>query len=242
MFLLPALKLPDVFAPAPKPSPLKLEMPPKPPDQAVVPAPPPPPEPEEQQEVGKGPDQEALPSVAPTKQGEPAKAIEIPKAADATKSVEPMAEKEPPSYPYSIYLGSFRSEDVLQRALEAYREKGLLPYPARVDLGQKGVWFRVFSGHFETREKAAAFIRERRIADGETRNTRFAVLLGRYSSRREAQETLGPLIGRGCHPYIIEENAASFRVYTGAFYRDEDAKAELAWLASKGITGRIVKR
>jgi len=137
---------------------------------------------------------------------------------------------------------SFRREDTLQRALETYRGKGLSPYPVRVDLGAKGVWFRVFTGHFETRQEAQAFILEHPVSDGEARNTRFAVLIGTHASRQAAEAEMRALQSRGCHPYVIEEGPSRFRIYSGAFYRDEDAKTELSRLASKGVEGRIVKR
>lgn len=99
---------------------------------------------------------------------------------------EDLKQVEARSYPYAVYLGSFRREDVLQRALETYREQGLSPYPVRMDLGPKGIWLRVFTGFFETREKADAFIKKKRVADGASRNTKFAVLIGTCSSRQEA--------------------------------------------------------
>jgi cell division septation protein DedD len=260
IFLLPAVKLPDLFHPAQEPPPVKLEMPPKPPPQETAQAPFPSPAPVAERVSETSAQEGFLPSVEMTKEiekieereaaeeretaneGEAAKAIESPKAEDSAKAVKKMDPVQTTSYPYSIYLGSFRKEDVLQKALENYRDKGLSPYPVRVDLGTKGVWFRVFAGHFETRGKAEAFIEKHEIPDAETRNTKFAVLIGTHASRPEAEAKLRDLGGRGCHPYIIEEIPFRLRVYTGAFYREEDAKAELAWLASKGVQGRIVER
>ena len=248
MFLLPAVKLPDLFHPAQEPSPVKLEMPPTPPTRATVQAPLPSPAPVAERVTETTPQEGFLPSVEKTKEIETtkerktAKAIETTKAMDSAKATETMDPVQGPSYPYSIYLGSFRKEDVLQKALENYRAKGLSPYPVRVDLGTKGVWFRVFAGHFETRGKAEAFIDRHEVQDGEARNTKFAVLIGIHASRPEAEAKVRDLGGRGCHPYIIEESPSRLRIYTGAFYRDEDAKTELAWLASKGVQGRIVAR
>jgi cell division septation protein DedD len=260
IFLLPAVKLPDLFHPAQEPPPVKLEMPPKPPPRETAQAPLPSPAPVAERVSETTAQEGFLPSVEMTKksekieereaaeEGETAKeseaekAIESPKAEDPAKAVKTMDPVQTTSYPYSIYLGSFRKEDVLQKALENYKDKGLSPYPGRVDLGAKGVWFRVFAGHFETRGKAEAFIENHEIPDAETRNTKFAVLIGTHASRPEAEAKVRDLKGRGCHPYIIEESPSHLRIYTGAFYRDEDARTELARLASRGVQGRIVER
>jgi cell division septation protein DedD len=150
--------------------------------------------------------------------------------------------EEAKSYPYSVYLGSFKKEDAVRKALALYRKRGLSPYLVRMDLGAKGVWLRVYDGHFETREKADIFVKKNRIPDAKTNHTRYAVLIGVYSSLAEAQARMRSLSQAGCHPYIIGEKAPHIRVYTGAFYREEDAKKELAWLGSKGIKGKVVER
>ena len=242
MFLFPEIKVPDLFGPAQKPSRLKLQMPPKPPDARLVHTPPPVSPPQREGQSPATPAEGFLPSVETPEEIAPAKAPQTAKAAEPAKARETMQAIPSASYPYSIYLASFSREDVLRKALENYRAKGLSPYPVRVDLGEKGVWFRVFAGHFESREKAAAFIKEHRLAGAEARNTRFAVFIGAYPSRQAAEDKLRSLLDKGCHPYIIEEHPAGYMIYSGAYFRNEDAEAELARLASKGITGRIAKR
>jgi cell division septation protein DedD len=246
MFLLPPLNLPDIFFPGQKPSPVKVEMTPKPPPQTTAQAPLPAPMPE-----AEGASETTLPegfisSVEVAEEIGMAAGIETTKEAEINEEMGEwdggLKEAEARSYPYAIYLGSFRREDILQRALEIYREQGLSPYPVRMDLGPKGTWFRVFAGYFETREQTEAFIKKNHVADGESRNTRIAVLIGTYSSRQEAEAKLRALQEKGCHPYIIEESPFHLRIYTGAFYRDADVKTEAAWLASKGVTGKIVER
>lgn len=154
----------------------------------------------------------------------------------------PPSPAAPRSFPYSVYLGSFKKEEALQTALAVYREKGLSPYVVRMDLGPKGVWRRVFSGHFETREEADAFIKKNRLSEAETKQTRYAVLIGEFSSKEQVETRLGTLKDAGCHPYVIAGNQSSLRIYSGAYYRMEDAEKELAWLASRGVKGKIVER
>jgi len=56
--------------------------------------------------------------------------------------------------PYSILLSSCQLQESVQKVLANYKETNLDPFVVKVDLGEKGVWWRIFTGHFETREIA----------------------------------------------------------------------------------------
>ncbi|NIM98249.1 MAG: hypothetical protein GTO24_09275, partial [candidate division Zixibacteria bacterium] len=79
-------------------------------------------------------------------------------------------------YPYSVYLGSYRTPENLKKAVTIYGSMGLSPYWVQVDLGEKGKWFRLFSRFFRTRAEADAFIRENRIEGAASKHTKYAVL------------------------------------------------------------------
>ena len=56
--------------------------------------------------------------------------------------------------PYSILLSSCKFQESVHKVLSKYKDTDLKPYIVKVDLGEKGVWWRVLSGHFKTRESA----------------------------------------------------------------------------------------
>ena len=56
--------------------------------------------------------------------------------------------------PYSILLSSCQLQESVQKVLANYKEINLNPFVVKVDLGEKGVWWRIFIGHFESREIA----------------------------------------------------------------------------------------
>ncbi len=62
--------------------------------------------------------------------------------------------KEESSRPYSILLSSCRLQESVQNVLTKYKKIGLNPYVVKVDLGGKGFWWRIYAGHYESREKA----------------------------------------------------------------------------------------
>ena len=145
-------------------------------------------------------------------------------------------------YPYSVYLGSFKAADAVKKAMSEYYEKGLSPYWAKVDLGEKGVWFRFFTGYFHTKEEAEKFIRDRNIQGASPGITRYANLIGIYSSDSEVEGIKKTLESAGFYPYVIKGPSGNNYLYSGAFDRREYAEKERMILASKGITSTTTER
>ena len=58
--------------------------------------------------------------------------------------------EERPSYPYSLYLGSYRTVGQADRVAQTIKEKGFSAYRVKVNLGEMGTWYRVFAGCFRT--------------------------------------------------------------------------------------------
>jgi cell division protein FtsN len=203
-------------------------------------------------ETAKKPVDEKAPSAPPTDQPKPREAIakEAPQPAPvqaqvSEKSAAPnVAPSKPtgPQYPYSVYLGSFKAPEAVKKALSDYQEKGLSAYWVRVDLGDKGVWYRFFTGYFRTKEEAAKYISEKGIQGAEPGITKFANLLGIYTSEKEAENQKKVLVSAGFYPYVIKDAEARFLLYSGAFDRKEYAEKERNDLASKGIRVTVVER
>jgi hypothetical protein len=145
-------------------------------------------------------------------------------------------------YPYSVYLGSFKAADAVKKAMSEYYEKGLSPYWAKVDLGDKGVWFRFFTGYFQTKEEAEKFIRDRNIQGASLGITKYANLIGIYSSDNEVEDIRKLLESAGFYPYVIRGPSGMSYLYSGAFDRKEYAEKERIILTSKGITSKTTER
>ncbi|MGD9032143.1 MAG: SPOR domain-containing protein [Desulfobacteraceae bacterium] len=145
-------------------------------------------------------------------------------------------------YPYSVYLGSFRTPERLQKAVTDYGSMGLSPYWVQVDLGEKGKWFRLFTGFFRTREEAEAFIRENQIPGAYSRHTKYAVLIGTYKSEEELNTERMELRALGCFSYEVKGKNSVFGLFAGAFYQMARAQKQKADLGSKGIQGQVVER
>jgi len=81
--------------------------------------------------------------------------------------VKPVKVKEPPkpvvekvkapvvqTVTYSIHAGSFREIDMAQTEINRFGKSGFNGYIERVNLGSKGVWYRVKIGLYDTRAEA----------------------------------------------------------------------------------------
>jgi cell division septation protein DedD len=144
--------------------------------------------------------------------------------------------------PYSVYLGSYKTVERAEKAISEYRDRGIRAYRVKVDLGEKGVWHRIFIGYFRDKKEAATFIAKKGLAEGEVKKTRYATLIGVYTSEGGARKTSQNLSRLGYSPYVIETKRGDSQLYVGAFYTRAGAEKLRTDLAAKGIQSRVVER
>ena len=146
-------------------------------------------------------------------------------------------------YPFSVYLGAFMNLDRARTAVSVYeKDYGISSYWVKVDLGDKGTWYRVFTGYFESAEEAEAFIRQKQVKEGEVKQTKYSTLIGVFSSPEEAGPVVQKLLQQGYASYFVPVPGGRFKLYSGAFYTLVGAQQQLADLASKGIKSQAVER
>lgn len=184
-------------------------------------------------------------SPAIPKKAEPSTIASIPKSppvstgAAATKTA-PVPEKTV-SYPYSLYLGSFQTLERAKKAVSLYGEKGLSAYWVKVLLS-KGTWYRVYIGYFEDSETAERFRQKQRLTGATVEETRYANLIGSFSSSDEVEDKIRSLRNLGYSPYAVKDQGGKFGLYVGAFYPEYRAERQYKELKSSGVQSRVVKR
>ncbi len=146
------------------------------------------------------------------------------------------------TYPYSIYLGSYNSVVSVRGLSSDFVKKGITSYWIKLDLGKKGIWYRLYVGCFQNREQADEYIKTWKLQDAESKNTRYANLIGSYISKEDADKQKEYLDEKGYSAYIIMDAKDTFRLYTGAFYQQEQAEAQKRELESNGIKSTVVER
>jgi cell division septation protein DedD len=198
--------------------------------------------------IEKKPETISMKSKAPAiaRKPQPGSVTSIPERVPASRYAAvpkaPSSPKQTLSHPYSLYLGSFRTLERAKTAISLYSKKGLSPYCSRVDFNEKGIWFRVFAGHFQDREKAEKFKEIHRLKEGTVKKTTFANLIGTYKHPRELENRQLSLRRLGYFPYVIRGGNGESRLYVGAFITKEGAEQQYHDLKSSGIQSQIVKR
>jgi Flp pilus assembly protein TadD len=67
--------------------------------------------------------------------------------------------------PYSILLSSCRLQESVQKVLFNYHKIGLDPFVVKVKVGKNELWWRVFLGHYKSREEALNVIKEKGLSN-----------------------------------------------------------------------------
>ncbi|MEW5908731.1 MAG: SPOR domain-containing protein [Thermodesulfobacteriota bacterium] len=147
-----------------------------------------------------------------------------------------------PEYSYSVLVGSFRNQITADRIMAGYRNKGYSAYEVKKELKNKGTWFRVLVGYFESIEEAREFILSEHLEDAVPVKTKYANLIGTFPSQEAVREKIQRLSGLGYTPYLIQNSRGECRLYIGAFENRREAEAQAAMLASSGISCRPVRR
>lgn len=144
-------------------------------------------------------------------------------------------------FPYSLYLGSAPYPDQAEKAVSGYERNGIDAYWVEVELS-KGIWYRLYTGYFESEEQAEKFKEENRLEEAEVKELPYANLIAAYPSRKEAQDKARTLGEQGYSPYVAKDGRGGFRVLIGAFYSEDRAQRQYSRLKAKGIESEIVKR
>lgn len=152
-----------------------------------------------------------------------------------------IAEEASP-YPYSLLLATFLSRARAKRALRIYAEQGLETYYVKVNLGRKGVRYRVFAGSFKDREEALALVRTKNLQQVAARKTSYACLIDQSSTEEVLDPKIESLRRLGYSPYVVNKDDGRYYLYVGAFYTEKGATSQLAELRSQQISSQVVQR
>jgi cell division septation protein DedD len=164
----------------------------------------------------------------------------------AAKALVGIEKPSPPQkiipHPYSLYLGSYRTLKRAEKAISVYSKKGFSPYWVEIEFKKIGVWYRVFTGHFEDREQAEGFRQRHQLKEATVKKTAYASFIGTYSNPSNLQNQIQSLKNLGYYPYVIKHPHGKSRLYVGAFLTKAGAEAQCQALKSNGIQSELVQR
>jgi len=145
-------------------------------------------------------------------------------------------------YPYSVMTGSFKTFQGVNKHISALKQEGFEPFWTQVDLGKKGIWFRVCVGYFETLKAAKEFRESSGLKESSILKTMYTNEITFFSSKEEIKEQLASLRKAGYSPYIIEDPQKGYRLLIGAYATKKRADEMASLLQETGIDSRIVLR
>jgi len=146
----------------------------------------------------------------------------------------------PRKYPYAIHIASFQSLETSREKLADYR-RGFQAYLVRTDLGKKGVWYRLFLGHFPTATAALDAIKKYRLKGALVARNRFVCLVGSYGSTAKAEAAAQQLSAKGYLPYTVTIDKV-YHLFVGAHPTSAAASALLMDLAASGFSSNLIER
>jgi cell division protein FtsN len=132
--------------------------------------------------------------------------------------------------------------EYLQKAISVYEKQGLSAYWTQVNLGPKGTWYRVYTGYFRSAQEAEAFIQQKKIKDGEVKETKYTNLIGTFGGKQAGDEKALALTSMGVSGYSVQAADGQVKVYSGVFSTREGAEKNQAELSAKGIRSEVVER
>ncbi len=161
----------------------------------------------------------------------------------AAKPIELDVTTLPPGeYPFSILVGTFQKKETAQRAISLYLQRGIATFWVKVDLEERGVRYRQFSGFFSSMEQARQYLEQSELVDKLVKPTHYAALLGIYTDKTELANAFVTAEQTGVMPYILGTGKGDYFLYVGAFYTHIGAVDQCRELSSAGLSCEPVKR
>jgi len=148
-----------------------------------------------------------------------------------------------PPLPYTLQLASYRSVKNAQNSQNDLNKRGLDVYLSKIQLdGERGTWWRIFAGQYETLEDALGAQKTLGLSDAIVKKTPYANLVGEYASLDELRTEQQRLTNLGVSSYILEGPNSSYRLFVGAYAHKSQAERQALELKSMGLISQTITR
>ena len=148
-----------------------------------------------------------------------------------------------PSYhPFVIQLGSVKTFEQVTRAVSSYALKGLNIHWDWVDSKEKGRWYRIFAGHFESKAEALKTKREHRLRNSLVRFNPWTVLVGQYTDSKILTAIQSLLLENQFDSLVVESAEEVDWLLTGAYATRKGAEKIVKELQKLNCSAQVVPR
>jgi septal ring-binding cell division protein DamX len=145
-------------------------------------------------------------------------------------------------HPFVIQLGSVKTFEQVTRAVSSYALKGLDIHWDWVDSREKGRWYRIFAGHFESKAEALKAKREHRLRNSLVRFNPWTVLVGQYTDSKILTAIQSLLLENKFDSLIVESAEEIDWLLTGAYATRQGAEKIVKELKKLNCSAQVVPR
>ncbi|MFZ3044381.1 MAG: SPOR domain-containing protein, partial [Desulfatirhabdiaceae bacterium] len=145
-------------------------------------------------------------------------------------------------FPYSLRASSYQQADRALQEITEIRKLGLTPYLVKADLGDMGIWWRIYIGFYSTEEDAKKIQAAYQLPNTTVQKTGYACLIDEYPNETETRNMFEKLKETGYFPYAIQKEKDRYGLYIGAYEKKSEAELQKQDLIKNSITCQIVKR
>ncbi|MEJ2039581.1 MAG: AAA family ATPase [Desulfosarcinaceae bacterium] len=125
---------------------------------------------------------------------------------------------------YILQVGSFNTLATTLRAVDIYSRKGLAVHWNEVQLGEKGLWYRVYAGRFATIDSARNFKETHGLEEAQIIFAPWTVLIEKAGSEDQVAMVRKHVQSRAVDAYAESDGGSRFQLFTGAFITEERAQ------------------
>jgi tetratricopeptide (TPR) repeat protein len=166
-------------------------------------------------------------------------------AAAKTKTTNPPQSQSPSTpLPYTIQVSAFRDPQTSNQVAVKLKNGGDRAFTCPVEISDKGKWYRVYIGYYQSYEEAKAAavgLKKRNFHYVHVTKTPYAVQVGRVSSEQEAQKLKTRLREKGYLAYTLPAGSEQnqIRVLVGAYQSEKEAEELANQLKKDGFDPKI---
>ncbi len=129
------------------------------------------------------------------------------------------------SNPYILQLGSFNTLGTTLRAVDIYARKGISVHWNEVQMGEKGLWYRVFAGRFESMDAARRYQDTSGMKEAQILFAPWTVVIDQTGSADQIPRIRQRIQSQGIDAYTASGNDERRHLCAGAFVSQGRAKA-----------------
>lgn len=173
---------------------------------------------------------------------------EIQKVPPLTHKQYPIKYEKKIFYPYTIHISSWRDPSRAIEEMDRLRSRFIPTFITKIDLGEKGIWYRVDYGLFLTIKDAVRKSRQLQRTNIANKGAYvgtpvpYAIEIGMFETEEQALSEQSRLRTLGVISYIVKESNRCFRLLVGAYPDKNSTKIAQGDIRAIGLNFKITKR